>query len=69
MIGSAKLTPQWFAKSQKIQPSLWLRFIVTAAALFICSNGRLAMLGIAIAQRSRRQSSVPPVRWFAYRSI
>ncbi len=50
MIGSAKLTPQWFAKSQKIQPSMWLRFSVTAAALFICSNGRLAMLGIAIAQ-------------------
>ena len=50
MIGSAKLTPQRFAKSQKIQASMWLRFIVTAAALFICSNGRLAMLGIAIAQ-------------------
>lgn len=50
MIGSAKLTPQWFAKSQKIRPSMWLRFSVTAAALCICSNGRLAMLGIAIAQ-------------------
>jgi uncharacterized protein GlcG (DUF336 family) len=50
MIGSAKLTPQWFAKSQKIQPSLWRRFSVTAAALFICSNGRIAMPGIAIAQ-------------------
>jgi uncharacterized protein GlcG (DUF336 family) len=50
MIGSAKLTPQWFAQSQKIRPSMWLRFSVTAAALFSCSNGRLAMPGIAIAQ-------------------
>jgi uncharacterized protein GlcG (DUF336 family) len=50
MIGSAKLTPQWFAKSQKIRPSMWLRFSVTAAVLFIYSNGWLAMLGVAIAQ-------------------
>lgn len=29
---------------------MWLRLSVTAGALFICSNGWLAMLGIAIAQ-------------------
>ena len=50
MIGCAKLTPKCVAKSQQIRRSMWLRLSVTAAALFICSNGWLTMLGIAIAQ-------------------
>jgi uncharacterized protein GlcG (DUF336 family) len=50
MIGCAKLTPKCVAKSQKIRRSMWLRLSITAAALFICSDGWLTMLGIVIAQ-------------------
>jgi uncharacterized protein GlcG (DUF336 family) len=50
MIGCAKLTPKCVAKSQKIRRSMWLRLSITAAALFIYSNGWLTLLGVAIAQ-------------------